>query len=83
MWGAFLRRWWGTYADREVTGPELFEIARDGLDLGTGTTRAQQTTLGRFLAQQRDRWYGDLRIQRRGMSAGRRRWALTKRTGNG
>jgi putative DNA primase/helicase len=83
MWSAFLRRWWETYADREVTGPELFEIARDGLDLGTGTTRAQQTTLGRFLAQQRDRWYGDLRIQRHGMSAGRRRWALTKRTDSG
>jgi putative DNA primase/helicase len=83
MWSAFLQRWVETYAEREVTGPELFEIARDGLDLGTGTTRAQQTTLGRFLAQQRDRWYGDLRIQRRGMSAGRRRWALTKRTGNG
>lgn len=75
MWSAFLRRWWESYADREVTGPELFEVARDGLDLGT--------TLGRLLAQQRDRWHGDLRIQRRGMSAGRRRWALTKRTDSG
>jgi hypothetical protein len=83
MWSAFLRRWWEAYAHREVTGPELFEIARDGLDLGTGTTRAQQTTLGNVLTQQRDRWYGDLRIQRRGMSAGRRRWALTKRNDGG
>ncbi len=82
MWSAFLRRWWETYADREVIGPELFEIARDGLDLGAGTTRAQQTTLGNLLTQQRDRWYGDLRIQRQRMSAGRRRWALTKRSGS-
>jgi hypothetical protein len=83
MWSAFLQRWVETYAGREVTGPELFEIAREVLDLGAGTTRAQQTTLGRLLAHQRDRWYGDLRVQRKGMSAGRRRWALTKRTGSG
>jgi hypothetical protein len=83
MWSAFLGRWWETYADREVLGPELFEIARDGLDLGTGTTRAQQSTLGNLLTQQRDRWYGNLRIQRRGMTHGRRRWALTKRNDTG
>jgi putative DNA primase/helicase len=83
MWSAFLRRWWEMYAHREVAGPELFEIARDGLDLGSGTTRAQQTTLGNLLTQQRDRWYADLRIDRRGLSAGRRRWALTKRNDGG
>jgi len=83
MWSGFLRRWWEAYGDREVTSPELFEIARDGLDLGSGTTRAQQTTLGNLLTQQRDRWYGDLRILRRGLSAGRRRWALTKRNDGG
>jgi putative DNA primase/helicase len=80
MWTAFLQRWLESYGVREVVAAELFEIARDVLDLGTGTTKAQQTILGHQLAFQRDRWYGNLKIERRGITDGRRRWALTKRT---
>ncbi|MBA3737331.1 MAG: hypothetical protein H0W97_02060 [Actinobacteria bacterium] len=80
MWSAFLGRWWDSYGEREVIAPELFELARDGLDLGSGNTKSQQTTLGNLLAQQRDRWYGDLRIERHGLVQGRRRWCLSTRT---
>jgi putative DNA primase/helicase len=80
MWTAFLQRWAENYAEREVTGQDLFEFAREVLDLGSGTTKAQQTTLGQLLAFQRDRWYGNLKIERRGVTDGRRRWRLQKRT---
>jgi hypothetical protein len=80
MWRAFMERWDDAYGEREVNQPELFEIARDSLDLGTGTTRAMQTQLGYVLAQQRDRWYGEFRIERLGISRGHRRWRLTRRS---
>jgi putative DNA primase/helicase len=76
---AFLGRWLTTFGEREVTGADLFPIARDVLDLGSGSTRAQQTALGQLLARQRDRVFGDVRIERRGVTEGRRRWALKKR----
>ncbi len=78
-----MQRWDESYGSREVTQAELFEIARDVLDLGTGTTRAQQTHLGNLLTQQRDRWYEQHRIERRGITQGRRRWALEKRNDGG
>ena len=79
MWSAFLERWWDAFSDREVIGTDLFEIARDHLELGAGSTRAQQTTLGRKLAEQRDRWYGGYQIQRLHVVSGLRRWRLVHR----
>jgi putative DNA primase/helicase len=75
-WGAFIALWEATFGPREVTVAELFPVARDVLELGAGTTKAQQTVLGRMLAYQRDRWYGQRRIEKRLTVQGRQRWAL-------
>jgi putative DNA primase/helicase len=83
MWSAFLGRWDESFRDREVTGAELFPVAREVLDLGTGTTKAQQTTLGQLLSSQRDRWYGARQIVRCGLTDGRRRWRLRMRSSEG
>jgi putative DNA primase/helicase len=81
MWAEFFAQWWRTYGDREVLATELFDMGRDSLDLGHGTTRAQQTTLGHLLARQRDRRYavpglGEVRVVRRNLVHGHRRWKL-------
>jgi putative DNA primase/helicase len=79
-WSAFVESWWAKFSNQEVHAGDLFEIALQHIDLGTGTRRSQQTRVGTQLAHQRDRRYDNHLIRRRGLKDGRRMWSLEVRT---
>jgi hypothetical protein len=65
-----VREWWIVYQDGKVTAGDLFPLAEDiGFDFGTGNDRARKIRFGTALAKQRDRRYGDLKVE--GISQGR------------
>jgi putative DNA primase/helicase len=64
VWRGFVTQWWEAFASKIVGVGDLFSIAQktDGLDLGNGNDRAQQTRFGTRLRRQRDRVIGDYRV---------------------
>lgn len=62
-WRAFLAAWWERFGDNETTVKELWQIAADDacLPLGDKGEQSQRITLGKLLADRRDRVF-DLEI---------------------
>lgn len=78
VWRAFVEMWWEKHQSTVVGAKELFPIASetDGLDLGNGNEKSQQTKLGTKLRAQRDRVIGRYRIVHAGVSHKSARWQL-------
>jgi hypothetical protein len=85
VWRAFVEAWWEKYHATEVGTAELFPIAQeiDGLDLGSGSEKAQRTVFGKALGQQRDRVVGEYRITKAGEYRRAARWRLVSTRGAG
>lgn len=74
-WRAFMAAWWEMEVDREVLVKDLYPVATEaGLQLGDGKEQSQKVTLGRMLAEKRDRVY-DLEAN------GRKRQLVVRRGG--
>ena len=79
IWRQFVNAWWEKFRDQPVKVSDLFPLAveLDGFDLGKGATeRAQKTAFGMKLARQRDRIFGDYRIEAAGTYQRAQMWRL-------
>ena len=76
----FIAAWWDAYANTEVGIRELWPLV-DGdepipLPLGEKGERSQKTALGRFVANLRDRTFGDHRLLKCGTRQRAQLWRL-------
>ncbi len=64
VWRQFVTLWWEEHESAEVSAADLFEIAKtvEGFTFGRGDERAQTSSFGKQLAQQRDRVFGTYRV---------------------
>lgn len=83
-WRRFVAAWWSEFEARPVVVGQLLPFARDLLPSAfekakdDASERALNTRLGKALATQRDRWFGDLAIRQAGIDAHTKAaaWAL-------
>lgn len=78
-WRALVADWWARFGDREVGVAQLFSLARgiDGFDFGGGSERSEKTSFGRQLGHQRDRVFGEHRVERGKVVHKSQRWHLS------
>jgi hypothetical protein len=74
----FLEDWWKiiNLRNKAVGVVDLLPTAQGCLDLGVGTEQAQRIRLGKFLARNRDRQFGPLRLERADRYQGSWQWRL-------
>ncbi|MBI3328492.1 MAG: hypothetical protein HYZ81_17540 [Nitrospinae bacterium] len=77
-WRAFVAAWWATYPTTPVTTRELLPTVVDFEELGVSgkDERAQATSLGKKLVQQRDRVIGEHQIIWAGVEHQAKKWRL-------
>ena len=75
-WGSLAWRWWSEHKCRRVAVEDLFSIADEILDLGSGNERSRRTTFGKALSKRRDCVFGEYRIRDAGMRQGAQVWKL-------
>ena len=75
-WDGFLSAWFDRFGERAVKVKELFEIADEALDLGTGTDHSRKTALGKALHARRGRIIGGKRVLDLGTHQGATRWRV-------
>lgn len=81
MWRQFVTVWWEKFGNQAVKASDLFPIAQeiDVFDLGKGATeRAQRMAFGHKLSKQKDRIFGDFRIEAAGVDHHARLWRLNQ-----
>ena len=86
-WRRFTGAWWSEFQARPVAVAQLVPFARDFLPSAfekakdDASDRALNTTLGKALAKQRDRWFGDLAVCQAGTDGHTKAvaWALERR----
>lgn len=80
VWRQFVAAWWKKFGTRHVAIGDLFPLASEieGFDLGKGNSeRAQKTTFGMKLAQQKDRIFDEYRVGSAGTVQRARLWRLS------
>lgn len=81
IWRQFVSAWWEEHENRPVRVADLFKIAQniDGFDLGRGTSeRSQVISLGKALRRQKDRIFGQFRIELAGSYKKQFVWRLNR-----
>jgi putative DNA primase/helicase len=73
---AFVVDWFCQFKDQWVTANNLVPTAQSYLDLGGGTEQAEKIKLGKLLAQNRDRLFGPVRLERGEKYQGSNRYRL-------
>jgi hypothetical protein len=74
----FVNAWWETYQSKPVTTREgLIELA-DSLDLRASSDEQRRIRLGKLLQKNRDRRFGDLRMEALGHVGGVQQWRLVR-----
>jgi hypothetical protein len=72
----FFETWHRIHQDSWVTVSALHATALDHLDLGNGSYQSQKIRLGKLLAENKDRNFGNLRLERGAVSHGSQQWRL-------
>jgi hypothetical protein len=72
----FFETWHRIHQDSWVTVSALHATALDHLDLGNGSYQSQKIRLGKLLAENKDRNFGNRRLERGAVSHGSQRWRL-------
>jgi putative DNA primase/helicase len=72
----FAQEWFNQFEMQLIGVDGLLPIAQRHLDLGAGTPQAQKIRLGKLLAQNRDRLFGPLRLERGEKYQGSNRYRL-------
>lgn len=83
-WRALVAAWLAAYGTEPVIVAELFDlpVVADAFEFHARTSDGMRKELGKALAKQRDRWYGDLMIGDAGTDRrGIRRYVLVHRDG--
>lgn len=80
IWRQFVAAWWDEYENRPVKAGDLLKIAQeiDLFDLKGSTERAQTTALGKALRRQKDRIFGEFRIELAGSYKKQFLWRLNR-----
>lgn len=79
----FVTRWWEIHEGARVGVSQLMPVANmldPPLDLGQGSDRSRQSTLGRLLSNMRDRCIGEYRVVNVGQRSGAAQWKLEHST---
>jgi len=81
VWHLLATMWWREFEGRSVPVSKLYELVRREclpLDLRGRDEHAQRTSFGMQLRQQRDRRFGNFRIESAGELQGAQRWRLVE-----
>ena len=79
---AFLAQWSQEIFGDPVSTAELLDTAKDHFDLGLPPWQSQKIRLGKILTRNRDRQFGNFRLEKAGMYQGSALWRLVKNAAN-
>jgi hypothetical protein len=74
-WRNFVQAWWDKWGSVEVTTSNVIDLA-DNLPLGDGNDRSRKTKLGILLTGNKDRQFGNYRLNKGTVIDGLQRWKL-------
>ncbi len=80
LWSSLVERWWSEYKDEKVRAGDLFSIADEILDLGSGVDKSRRTIFGKALSKRKDCVFGRYTIRFAGTRQGAQVWKLEKIT---
>jgi hypothetical protein len=82
-WRAFVNAWWERYRTTPKKAGDLLRLADDaGIYLRSSNEQGRKVALGKKLAQQRNRFFGDLEIRGEQDRTGAMEWRLVPRPGS-